>query len=240
MSVSRASGVPAPSPRHPTPPRPPWPLCPHLHVPSTPGLLSPTLSTLLWSFSCRPSPAPPPVCLCVSLPPHAMTPHTILKLCRVAGQPVSLTPSGCARGPGSRPVPGSPPSGGHATSLYVRFSSPRRGPSTLSPSLRRPWRGGCGVPSVHLSGCQPCHPDTCLTCLTRAMPVASPPCGLCVGRGWGPGLAPSGWTAGAWSWNRPLATGTIRWGTAGGTRGGGSHPRPSRGPAGGVPAAPGV
>lgn len=129
-------------------------------------------------------------------------------------------------------------SGGRTTSLLRPLLQPLpERPTALPPSLRRPWRDGCDVPSARLSGRQPCHPDTCLTCLTRAMPVASPPCGLCVGRGWGPGLAPSGWTAGAWSWYRPLATGDVRWGMDG-TKGGGSHPRPSRGPAGGVPAAP--
>lgn len=134
-----------------------------------------------------------------------------------------------------------------AQSRPVRGSSHLRWPhhltvTSVSRSLpgarcpRLPWRGGCDVPSVHLSGCRPCHPDTCLTCLTRAMPVASPPCGLCVG-GWGRGLAPSGWTVGAWSWHRPQPQGTLRQVVAW-TRAGSSHPRRSRGPAGGVLAAP--
>lgn len=93
------------------------------------------------------------------------------------------------------------------------------------------------------------HPSICLAASpatqTPVSRVSPEPCllhplhvvSVWAGAG-GPGPAPSGWTAGAWSWHRPLATGAVRWGT-GGTRGGGSHPRPSRGPAGGVLAAPG-
>lgn len=172
-----------------------------------------------------------------------MTPCAILKLCHVVGQPVSLTTSGPCPGPlgaQSRPVLGSSHMGGHTTSLSCQFSQPvPEGPAALLPSRRRPWRGGCDVPSVHVSGCRPCHPDTCVSCLTRAMPVASPACGLCVGRGWGPGLAPSGWAAGAWSWNRSPGTGDHQVGGVDGIRGGGSHPRLSRCPAESVPAAPG-
>lgn len=121
-----------------------------------------------------------------------MTPCAILKLCHVVGQPVSLTTSGPCPGPlgaQSRPVLGSSHMGGHTTSLSRQFSQPvPGGPAALLPSRRHPWRGGCDVPSVHVSGCWPRHPDTCVSCLTRAMPVAPPACGLCgPGLGAGPG-----------------------------------------------------
>lgn len=151
-----------------------------------------------------------------------MTPRAILKLCHVVGQPVSLITSGPCPGPlgaQSHPALGSSRIGRPHHLTVMSVSQPLLGAPTAHPSPRRPWRGGCDVPSVHLSGCRPCHPDTCLTCLTRAMPVASPPCGLCVGRGWGPGLAPSGWTVGAWSWNRPPATGDCQAGSGWDQRG---------------------
>lgn len=124
---------------------------------------------------------------------------------------------GCAQGPGSP----APICAGllavrrphHLSVTSVSAASPRAAHCPLCHPLRHPRRGGCDVPSARLSGRQPHHADTCLTCLTRAMPVAPFPCGLCVGRGWGPGLALSGWTAGAWSWNRPPATGDGQAGT---------------------------
>lgn len=93
-----------------------------------------------------------------------------------------------ALGARGHPVPGSSAiRRPHSSVTFVPPASSRERPTALAPSLRRPWRGACDVPSVHLSGRQPRHPDACLSCLTRAMPVASPSCGLCVGRGWGAG-----------------------------------------------------
>lgn len=133
----------------------------------------------------------------------------------LVSQSASL-PRGCARGPWE---PGAnlsqTPHCREAASplCYVRFSSlSQRGPLPSLQPLATPV-GGCEVPPARLSGRQPPRADACLTCLTRAVPVASLPCGLCVGRGWGPGLARSGWTAGAWSWNRPPATGDCQAGT---------------------------
>lgn len=120
-----------------------------------------------------------------------MMPRAILKPCHVVGQPASLPTQGCARSPGRTgpPRPGllsrqeaTPPPCRARPSSFSQGEAhcPRSLPATsVEGSL---WR-----PTVHLSGCQPCHPDACLSCLTRAMPVASPPCGLCVGRGWGAG-----------------------------------------------------
>ncbi|XP_066111735.1 glutamate receptor ionotropic, NMDA 1 isoform X2 [Saccopteryx bilineata] len=209
------------APAHPTPPHPDrCGLCPHLYSPSTLGILlsdSPGRSLLAFlplaligsSF---------PMCLCVSLPPpchDAMRHLEAVSCCWSASQPHHL--GAMPRGPWEpRATLSWAPhtSGGHTTSLLCQFLSLSWwGGCCPLPPRHVWWRGGCDVPSVHLSGCQPCHPDTCLTCLTRAMPVASPPCGLCVGRGWGPGLAPSGWTAGAWSWNRPPATGDCQAGS---------------------------
>lgn len=132
--------------------------------------------------------------------PHAMTPCAILKLCHVVGQPHYLGAMPEAPGSPEPPIPGSLPTRRQSRlSLTPVSPASLRGPAASSPALQRPQGGGCDVPSVHLSGRRPRPSDTCLTCLTRAMPVASPPCGLCVGWGWGPGLAPFGWTAGAWS-----------------------------------------
>lgn len=61
------------------------------------------------------------------------------------------------------------------------------------------------------------HPSMCLAAgpatQTPVSRVSPEPCPLhplhvvSVGRGWGPGLAPSGWAAGAWSWYRSPGTG---------------------------------
>lgn len=119
---------------------------------------------------------------------------------------------------------------------YVSFSASLRG--ARRPSLRPcNVHGGGGVAVMS-------HPSICLAAgpatQTPVSRVSPEPC-LCIpsmwslcGPGLGPGLAPSGWTAGAWSWNRPQPQGTGRRGVDG-TGGGGSHPRLSRGPAGDVP-----
>lgn len=118
-----------------------------------------------------------------------------------SASPLGAVPA--APGAQGHPVPGSSAvrRPHHLSVASVPPASPRERPTALAPSLRRPWRGACDVPSVHLSGRQPRHPDTCLSCLTRAMPVASPPCGLCVGRGWGAGPG-STWVDG---WGLELA-----------------------------------
>lgn len=159
----------------------------------------------------------------------------------LVSQPASpLRAVPAAPGAQGHPVPGS--SAGrrphHLPVAPVPPASPRERPTALAPSLRRPWRGACDVPPSICLAASPAtqtpvsraSPEPCLSHPLRVVSVWA-------GAG-GPGPAPSGWTAGAWSWHRPLATGAVRWGT-GGTRGGGSHPRPSRGPAGGVLAAPG-
>lgn len=150
-----------------------------------------------------------------------MMPRAILKLCHVVGQPVSLTASGPCPGPWeprAARVPGSSHLRWPPTSVSHQVLGLSRGPAALDLH----GGGGCDVPSVHLSGCRPCHPDTCLTCLTRAMPVTSPPRGLCVG-GLGAGPGSLGWAVGAWSWHRPQPQGTLRQAVAW-TRGGSSHP----------------
>lgn len=69
----------------------------------------------------------------------------------------------------------------------------------------------CDVPSVRLSGHWPRPPDTCLTCLTRAMRVASSMWSLCGpgagGRAWvhlggrlGPSIGTDPWSQGDCQW----------------------------------------
>ena len=168
-----------------------------------------------------------------------MTPCAILKPCPVAGQPPCSGLCPQPRVPGATPSRAPQLSGGHTPLSHPSLQPlPGRGPL---PSLP-PYDVRGGVPVMS-------HPSICLAASPATQPpvsrVSPEPCllhplhvvSVWAGAG-GPGPAPSGWTAGAWSWHRTLATGAVRWGT-GGTRGGGSHPRPSRGPAGGVLAAPG-
>lgn len=156
------------------------------------------------------------MCLCVSLPPpcHDAMRHLEAVSCRWSASqphPLGATPGA----PGSPELP-------CAGLLMRREATPPlchvsvlEGPAALSPSLRRPWRGGCGVPSVHLSGCRPCHPDACLTCLIRAMPVAS----LRVVSVWagagGRARLHLGGRLGPGVGTGPQPQGTVRWGVDG-------------------------
>lgn len=131
-------------------------------------------------------------------------------------------PRGCARGPWEprAALPRLLTSGGHATSLLRPFLQLlSEGPTALSPSLRRPWRGGCDF-----------HPPICLAaspatqtpvsrvspepCLLHPLHVVSVWAGA-GGRAWlhlGGRLGPGFGTG-------PQPQGTIRWGNGWDQRG---------------------
>lgn len=171
------------------------------------------------------------MCLCVS-PPRpchdAMRHLEAVSCCRSASQP---HPSGRAQGPpGARDGPAGAPhaSGGHTTSLPRQFSaSPGRARCPLSLPAESTERGGCDVPSVHLSGCRPAtqtpvsrvSPEPCLLHPFHVVSVWAGAGGrawLHLGGRLGPGLGTG-----------PQPQGTVRRGVDG-TRGGSSRPRLSR------------
>lgn len=115
-------------------------------------------------------------------------PHAIWKLCHVVGQSVSLTASLGYPDPGnqSSPVPGCPCQEATPRLFHPCFST--RGLMLSFLPCNSPAGCSCDVPSVRLSGHWPRPPDTCLTCLTRAMRVASSMWSLC-----GPGAGGRAW-----------------------------------------------